>query len=72
MSPSKAMGWLLKFVRTRNFSCDGGHFCMLDELQVSVGGGLWVEDFGILCGLDAVDAAEALCLEAYECSVVAW
>ena len=51
--------------------CDGWHFGLLYDLDVGECGSCGVEHFCVVCGFDAVDAAEALCLEAYECSVVA-
>ena len=43
--------------------CDGGHFGLLDDLDVGEGGCCGVEHFCVICGFDAEYGSEALGLE---------
>ena len=43
--------------------CDGGHFGLLYDLEVGECGGCGVEHFCVVCGFNAEDGSEALCLE---------
>ena len=52
--------------------CDGWHLCLLYYLHVGECGCCGVEDFGVVSGLDGEYGSQALCLEAYEGSVVLW